>query len=177
MSAYIGIDPGMSGYLCVLTDESGVHLEPTPTLPTGKGSARRYNVPELLRVVGLAAAKAEHAVIEKQQSMPQQGVASTFKTGFGYGLWVMALTAAEVPFEAVSSSSWKAKLRIKALPGPGTAAQRKKAAKSLAIETAQRLYPHVNLYPTERSRVPSADMAEALLLAHFARHRATGRPL
>lgn len=176
--SWIGIDPGMSGCLAVLGPGDRVRFVSTPTLPTGKGNRRRYDVPGLVELVRRASEGAAFLAIERQQSFPGQGVASSFSTGYGYGLWLAAITAARVPFETVAPATWKAALKIKALPGGGgSAASRKKAAKALAIETAQRLYPNANLLPTERSRTPSADLAEALLLAHYAKHRDTGAPL
>ena len=170
---YIGIDPGMSGYLAVI-DSGDVYHFPAPTRPTGKGERRRYDIPGMIDLLRMAATGAELCVIEKQQSFPGQGVASTFTTGLGYGLWLAGLTAAGIPFEAVAPATWKAKLRIKALPSAAsTAASRKKATKALAIATAQRLFPGVSLLPTDRSRVPSADMAESLLLAYYASRRDT----
>lgn len=170
---WVGIDPGMSGYLAELHEDYQVGFVPCPVLATGKGNRRRYNVPGLVELVHEVAPECTHLAIERQQAFPGQGVTSSFTTGFGYGLWLAAIAAARIPFETVSPATWKAALRIKALPG-GTSGSRKKAAKALAIETAQRLYPHVSLLATPRSRTPHDGMAEALLLAHYARKRDEG---
>lgn len=188
MSIYVGIDPGMSGFIAVLNPNGGIaKLHAIPTLPTGKGAKRIYNAPELwscLRAIGRGAADAVGwergepypysvmAIIEKQQPMPRQGVSATFSTGFGYGLLCMALTAAKIPHAEVSASAWKRKMGL--LAKADNLAARKKASKAKAIAKAQALFPGVCLKATERSRTPSSDKAEALLLAHYARCKALG---
>lgn len=166
----LGIDPGMDGYLVVLVaGESKPRFHPAPLL-AGKSKAgrRRYDLPGLLDLVTSCRELApEVCVLEKQQPMPVNGGIGNFQAGLGYGLWRMALTAAQIPHYELHPRTWKAELGVM---GTGSNAKaRRNDGKRRAIELAQQLYPGVSLLPTERSRTPSSDMAEALLLAHSAR--------
>lgn len=175
MPAFAGIDPGMDGFVAVLRGDDEPELLEVPTLPTGAGAKRLYDERALWQIV-VALKGCDLVLLEQQQPMPKQGVSSTFSIGYGYGLWVMALTAAGVPWSAIRPAAWKKAMRISAAKGKDANARRKQA-KALAIQRAQALFPDVSLMRTERSRTPSADMAEALLLASYARAGAvlTGR--
>lgn len=170
MTRYGGIDPGLDGYVAVI---GGVEAwaEPTPTLPTGKGAKRLYNLSSMWELARqLRGLEVSLVMLEKSQPMPGQGVTSTFSTGYGFGLWEMALTAAGVPYELVRPGAWKKAMGI-SVTGQGlNGAARKKQSKALAIAKAQAMFPgHVFVPPGKR--VPSADMAEALLLATYAAGR------
>jgi len=173
--SWVGIDPGMDGYLVVLTVEDEVTFFAVPTLKTGKGNRRAYDVPALFRGLSEHVPGAKFTLLEKQQAMKGQGVTSCFTTGFGYGLWRMGLVALSAPYEEVRPGLWKKAMGI-TVQGGKNANERKKIAKARAIEKAQQLYPRAELVPP-RCRVPSHDRAEALLLAHYARAKSTGRPL
>ena len=164
---FAGLDPGKSGYLAVidLSEKPEVILtEPWPVLD-GKGPT--YNLPAVWRLVQkLQAANVVGVALEQQQTYPAQGGSSNFTTGYGYGMLQAFLTAAEVPFEIVHSSTWKRMMKIK---GQGkTEAERKKDGKRRSIATAQSMFPIYDLRPTPRARTPSDGMAEALLLATYA---------
>lgn len=177
MSVYLGIDPGLSGFLAVLSVPSeeafeeapGYHVtfHQPPTVEVASGR-KRY---DLARGVWLgrhlAKEGAVSAVIEKAQPMPKNGGIANFRSGEGYMFWRLVLKFAGIPFEAIPAQTWKAELRVR---GQGsTRAARRKDGKARAIAKAQELYPGVSLLPTTRSRVPNDGMAEALLLAHLAR--------
>lgn len=158
----------MSGYLVALgaPGEDGPLFFPAPLVQGGASGRRRYDLPAVLKLVQ-AFAGAELAVLERSQPMPKNGGIANFQSGAGYMLWRVALTAAGIPYEAIPPASWKAELRVR---GQGkTTSARRKDGKRRAVELAQQLYPGVTLLPSERCRVSSADMAEALLLAHLAK--------
>jgi hypothetical protein len=113
------------------------------------------------------------AVIEAQQAFPEQGLSSTFSTGFGYGLWKMALVASSIPFEVSQPKKWKKAMGI--LPTAGLKGnERTKEAKRLAVEKASAFFPKVDLRENERCRVPHAGKCEAMLMAEFARREHAG---
>lgn len=169
-ATFLGIDPGLDGYLVALVQgEEKPRFHPAPLLE-GKSSKgkRRYNRPALLELVlDYAQLMPELCLLEKQQPMPKNGGVANFASGYGFALWEMALTAARIPYDTPASKTWKAQLGVMGV-GSSTATRRRDG-KRRAVELAQKLYPGVSLLPTERCRVPSSDMAEALLLAHLAR--------
>ncbi len=91
MKIYIGIDPGKTGGLCIITGD---------TLTSVKwNDDMAYTLRQL----------SEHdcfAVIESQHAFPEQGVTSTFTFGENYGEWIGMLKALKIPFVRVSPSKW-----------------------------------------------------------------------
>ncbi len=104
-----GIDPGLTGGITFI-EGNEVSAERTP-IKTIKGK-------KFLNLVGIVDRikifNPDKVFIEKQQSMPRQGVASTFKTGFNYGLYVGCLIALDVEYLEVSPRKWKKDLNVSA---------------------------------------------------------------
>lgn len=186
---YCGIDPGLSGYFAVLAADGRTVLRQAtcPAFPSAKGHPDKYDVPGMFRLCRDLAGLAALVVIEKQQAYPDQGAVSNYTTGFGYGLWVMALTAAGVPYEELAPITWKKAMGIQAeSAAAGTVGQlddkarkarrasMRKEALARAVTKASALFPGYDLRATERSRTPSPDKATALLLATLARRRHLG---
>ena len=98
---YLGIDPGASGGLA----EIGVAQRQYCKVVAMPGTER--DIWEWIeeRMVGVA-------VIEKVHAMPGNGVSGMFKFGMGYGGLRMALIAAGIPFEEVTSQAWLRALGI-----------------------------------------------------------------
>ena len=138
---YLGIDIGKEGGIAIL--DGDMHI------------AARFNK-ELYRTVITTAGKGQAAcVIEKVGSRPQQGVRSMFSFGEKYG-WIQGvLDANGVPYAAVTPQTWKKALGVT-------------ADKQTSIDRCKELFPEVNLVP-HGCRVEQDGMAEALLLAYYAR--------
>ena len=150
---YLAIDPGLHGGLAWLTPD-GAFAEATPLLKAeGKNE---YDVKTMwLHLDGMRREGPTFAILEKVHAMPKQGVSSTFKFGYGFGLWVALLTAAEIPFELVSPQAWK-KVMLADTPKD----------KLAALVTARRLFPTVDLH-----RKADDGLAEALLMAEYGRRQ------
>lgn len=139
MPHYIGIDPGASGALVALGADGTV-------LSAAKMPETERDVADWLREWGLGAA---HAVIEHVHAMPKQGVSSSFKFGRCYGMLLMGLTCAGVPFTAVRSYVWQRQMQCLT-----------KGDKNVSKRRAQQLFPDF--------RVTHAT-ADALLIAEYCR--------
>ena len=146
----IGIDPGKSGALAVIyVDENNqpfrVRVEPF------EESAYR----DLL-----AACVDSHMVccVEKVGAMPGQGVVSMFNFGRNLGFIEGLLHANKIPYQLVPPQTWKKEFSLS-------------GDKQASIDVCKRLFPTVNLLATSRSRKESDGMAEALLLAEYARRK------
>lgn len=152
MSIYLGIDPGKKGGLAIVDDSSK------------QWSPEVWAMPELLTITFTLLQYAKSvgckAIIEKAQPMPKQGVSSVFSYGMNYGIIIGMLIALEIPYIEVRPATWKKKI----LEGVAD-----KTDKKSSIEAALRLFPGVNLYPTERSKIPSDGIAEAILIAEYGR--------
>lgn len=106
MSRILGVDPGLSGAL-VWVNGSGdlIEVEDMPLVNNEVNAKLLANL-----IVGYG--RLECAVVERQQSMPKQGVASSFKTGVGYGVIIGVLAALDVPTFFLSPTQWKKVLHL-----------------------------------------------------------------
>jgi crossover junction endodeoxyribonuclease RuvC len=144
-TAYLGIDPGQSGAIALLSEEQ-VLVEDWPGDPNAAADAVRKLI--LGHNFKLAA-------LERVNAMPKQGVSSTFKLGQNVGAWQGILAALGLPYLMPTPREWQKGL-VKQSDGPDT------KARSLAV--ARRLFPDAEL-----SRKSDHGRADALLLAWFAK--------
>ena len=167
---YCGIDPGLDGAVVVIRFENGQKNCMALTIPTMKldKSKRDYTIPEMIATLrdclrepklGLPESPTMIA-LERSQSMPKQGVKSTFSTGRGYGLWEGILTTLKVPYITVRPSDWHRQI-CKGLPGD---------AKAKALKRVQTTLPNLNLLATPRCKKPHSGIVDAACLALYARH-------
>lgn len=147
---WIGIDPGKSGALAVISEDS------FDTMAWALPFEEKRYATELAKYIGLAQVKA--VCVEKVNAMPGQGVVSMFNFGHNLGFIEGLLQAYELPYQLVPPQTWKKEFSLN-------------SDKQRSIEVCQKLFPHVSLLPTEKSRKPNDGMAEALLMAEYARRR------
>lgn len=81
---YIGIDPGLTGAVAILTDAGDVSLHDTPVIRE-KGK-NYYDVQGMHSVLWNYPSDTVVA-LELVHAMPGQGVVSMFRFGEGYGIW------------------------------------------------------------------------------------------
>ena len=144
---YIGIDPGKNGGIAILSD----------TIPDV--TVRVFSEDELLHICKTFRKTFSEdckCVLEKVNAMPNQGVVSMFNFGQNYGFIQGVLKAYEIPYELVTPQKWKKEFSCT-------------SDKNTSIEVCKRLFPGVNLKATDRCRKDHDGMAEALLLACYAK--------
>ena len=141
---YIGIDPGLKGGWSVIDDD-------------GAAVSHFWNTANFISDMKTLQEKNCRCVLEQVAAMPKQGVVSMFKFGEEFGMIEGILMALGIPYQLVRPMVWKKDFSLL------------HQDKDKSIETAQRLFPGVNLIPTERSRKESDGMAESLLMAEYAR--------
>jgi CubicO group peptidase (beta-lactamase class C family) len=163
----IGIDPGLTGAVALISNDIQC-VQDTPTVQAKKAGGKyktEYDEPRmasLLMTYGRAWRESTLVVIEAQQAMPahisgRQGGASTFKTGYGYGLWRGIIAAIGLRCVAVRPTVWTKKM----LPAKG---------KENARRQANELFPSLALslvYKHDHGR------ADALLLAEYGKRYLT----
>lgn len=148
---YIGIDPGKSGAMVIIGDPA---VDGPVTVP--------FDEIDYARVLGAYHGFHQSvAVVERVTAMPKQGVTSMFNFGVNFGFIQGLLTAYGIPFELVSPAKWKREFGVT-------------SDKNTSIAVAQRLFPDVSLLRTERCKKPDDGIAEALLMAEYARRRMGG---
>lgn len=157
-----GIDPGISGALVLLDQDTGEYLDVAdmPTMPRGKTSKRQQvngvALAGILRkwrpgFVYLELVTGQMGGNDKNGKKRQMGNYGAFCFGHNYGIIEGALTALEIPFAFVPPANWK---RVAGLKG---------AEKDASRALAQRLYPTA---PLDRKK--DIGRAEALLIARYA---------
>lgn len=146
----IGIDPGKSGALAIIyADENNqpFRIKVIPFEECAYRDALANCVDS--RVV---------CCVEKVGAMPGQGVVSMFNFGHNLGLIEGLLQANKIPYQLVPPQTWKKDFSLS-------------GDKQSSIDVCKKLFPHVNLLATPRSRKENDGMAEALLMAEYARRR------
>lgn len=147
MTAVLGIDPGCSGALVLITEQGGYinHLA-MPTIKVGTKS----------RVNGAAVAAwvrqyvITHAYLEQVGAMPGQGTASMFTFGHAAGVAEGILQGLNIPYTLVTPQAWK--------KSAGLIGSDKDAARSRAIQ----LYPGLRALD---AKAKGQAIADALLIA------------
>src|SRR5579862_4871667 len=113
MSCIIGIDPGMTGAVAVLTSRgtlAGLIDTATEKVKKGRGKRTIYKVPHMARLLSRIRSRMGgecRVVIEKQGPQPISGVVASFGIGMGYGLWLGIIAALGMPVVTVAPQTWK----------------------------------------------------------------------
>lgn len=83
MNYYIGIDPGLSGAVCCISNTDVIRIV---DLPAGRGYPEPYEVYRLISsIVDQCGDGDVHIAVEQTQTRPGQGVVAAHKYGIGYG--------------------------------------------------------------------------------------------
>jgi hypothetical protein len=120
MRRVIGIDPGLAGGLGVLDVDDGgevlaVELARTPRLHVVRGRKLRDDYdPMAMRELLTRAIdgrvpfiRGVQVALEAQGARPGQGVASSYRTGVGFGLWLGLVVASRVAYRIIAPVVWK----------------------------------------------------------------------
>lgn len=159
MTLYLGIDLGLSGALAWVDSTGAARVEPMPVV-TGSKSRSVYDLPELLYL--LSTPPPSLVLAEQLHAMPMDkgGSQANFSRGLALGLLQGVLVARGIPHQLVSPQAWQ-KVMLTGIAGNDT--------KQRSIIAAHRLFPGISLKRTERCRKDDDGIADALLLAAYAR--------
>ncbi len=148
----IGIDPGLTGAVGVLSDGRFIAVEDIPTVLKGAGSVKyEIDASGLIRLLR-EHYKAEEdceAVLERVNAMPGQGTSSIFSLGDSFGCIRACIIAARFPTNYVTPQTWKKHFKLT-------------SDKELSRSLAAKLFPDAELHLKKH-----ADRAEALLMARW----------
>lgn len=173
---HVGIDPGLDGWWSMI-DPSGSELVDCGRLPTiDGGNKREYDLVALRDLLESWRGLVTLVTLETQQAMKDQGVSSTFTTGYGFGVLRMGLTFARLRFELVHPSTWKSKMSCRVQADIKGSAARAKEAKRLSVAKAQSLYPAVDFRrePGNKRMKPDHNKADSILLACYGYRKRLG---
>lgn len=147
-----GIDPGLSGAVCVFDVDKGMLTildMPTVEVKSGKTMKRKLSEPmlaELLRPHAI-----DHCALEQVGAMPGQGVSSMFSFGQSYGAIRGVLAGLQVPITMVTPAKWMKDIKLN-------------GGKDGSRERASQIFP---AYASSFSRVKDNGRSDAALLAYW----------
>lgn len=150
MSLYLGIDPGLSGGIALLSDGCAPLYWKMPATDRDL-----FDLLEPLEVRN-ALTDTVHCILERVSASPQMGVTSAWTFGRGYGKIEMALCAARIPFDYVQPAKWQQVMGC-----------RTKGDKNISKARAQQVFPDLPIRHWN---------ADALLIAEFCRRLHTRIP-
>jgi crossover junction endodeoxyribonuclease RuvC len=104
----LGVDPGIHGGLAIvdIVDDVPPQIIDIIDIPvTGVGAKERVDV--LTIRDWIKAHQPQHALIERAQAMPEQGVSSGFKYGRAVGAIETVIACCEVPLTIIEPTAWK----------------------------------------------------------------------
>ena len=144
---YIGIDPGAKGAMAVLSERHPPMLF-------------AYHPEVYIQTLKTFKQEGEDCIccIEAVHSITGQGIASSFKFGQTYGWLLGVLDAIGIPYQPITPQKWKKEFGLN-------------ADKAASVEVCKRLYPGICLLRTELSRKDDDGIAEALLMATYAKRK------
>lgn len=149
MSCVVGIDPGLSGAVAVLSPSGELErLADLPVIRDGKLAWIDAQAMTSLLIDALQGRSAR-AVIERVQAFPGQGRSSCFNFGVSFGSLLALVQARYLPIELVTPAVWKRAMGLS-------------SDKRASLDKARLLYPSADLGLQKHD-----GRAEALLLAHW----------
>lgn len=148
---FIGVDPGKKGaWAAIRTCMDGAQ----------NVYARMWDddlfPKDMCRIVEEFGSENVFCMVESVHSLPHEGVKSAFSFGKSCGYIEGVLRALTIPYQTVIPQKWKKEYSLT-------------NDKGLSIETCKKLFPNVSLRATERCRTDSDGLAEALLIALYAK--------
>ena len=141
---FIGIDPGKSGGIAYIDSEQGF------------AGTEPYSDKALIDLCNDARGSDVVCCLEKVGAMPGQGVVSMFSFGQSVGYIKGVLEAFRIPYQEIPPKRWKSEFGLN-------------SDKAASVEVCKRLFPSVSLLASPRCKKPHDGMAEALLMAEYAR--------
>ena len=151
----LGIDPGVSGAICVLNKKKIVEVYEMPTMIDGKKNKRQVNGAEVTNIFlkELSYEKKEaKVVVEQVNAMPGQGVTSMFNFGQSFGVIKGVCAALRLPVYFVRPVKWKKYFNL--------IKTNKDASRTKVIE----IFPNIS---SKISRKKDSNKADSILIAKY----------
>ena len=150
----IGIDPGISGAISILTDGKITEIYEMPTMIDGKKNKKQVNGAEVTNIINkeLVNEKDINVVIEHVSAMPGQGVTSMFNFGQSFGVLKGICAALKLPVHFIRPVKWKKHFNL--------INTEKDASRTKVIE----VFPYIS---SKISKKKDANKADAILIARF----------
>ena len=147
---FLGIDPGKNGGVAYIDTKDGVI------------GTEAYDVKKLVdlcrEIYHGNDARRTVCCLEKVGARPGQGVVSMFNFGQSVGYIKGVLESFGIPYQEITPQKWKKEFGLA-------------SDKALSVEVCRKLFPDIGLLATPKCKKPHDGMAEALLMAEYARRK------
>lgn len=100
----LGIDPGLSGAICLLNTETQETVFLNGYKVKKSNGKNEFDLPIIIDF--FKNNQIDKCIIEKAQAMPGQGVSSMFTIGLNYGKLYAILSCFNIPFIEISPRKW-----------------------------------------------------------------------
>ncbi len=149
-----GIDPGVSGAICVLKEGKIFEVYEMPTMIDGKKNKRQVNGAEVTNIFlkDLDNKYKAKVVVEHVTAMPGQGVTSMFNFGQSFGVLKGICAALKLPIYFVRPVKWKKHFNL--------IKTNKDASRTKVIE----IFPYIS---SKISRKKDSNKADSILIAKY----------
>ena len=150
----IGIDPGVSGAICILNNGKITEIYEMPTMIDGKKNKKQVNGAEITNIINkeIENEKDVKVVIEHVSAMPGQGVTSMFNFGQSFGVLKGICAALKLPVHFIRPVKWKKHFNL--------INSEKDASRTKVIEA----FPYIS---SKISKKKDSNKADAILIARF----------
>ena len=162
---YIGIDPGKTGFICVL---SGNQIQFYPIPKIGK----QVDLLELSNIIEKYKDANCHCVMEDVHAIYGSAAGATFEFGRIVGSLETLLVAFKIPHTKVAPKKWQKEM------WEGVSVQKKPSSskKTMVTDTkkmsevaAKRLFPDIDLRKSTRANNVDDNKVDSLLMAEYCR--------
>ena len=149
-----GIDPGISGAICVLKEGKILEVYEMPTMIDWKKNKRQVNGAEVTNILLKELNNEDTAkiVVEHVTAMPGQGVTSMFNFGQSFGVLKGICAALKLPIYFVRPVKWKKHFNL--------IKTNKDASRTKVIE----IFPYIS---SKISRKKDSNKADSILIAKY----------
>ena len=150
----VGIDPGLSGGIAILENNTVLKLFDMPVMAEGKKNKRQLNSALLVNIIKENISKNEETavVVEQVNAMPGQGVTSMFNFGQTFGAIKGISATLKLPIFFARPSKWKKHFEL--------INSSKDASRTKVIE----MYPS---FAEKLSKKKDVNKSDAILIARF----------
>lgn len=177
---YLGIDPGKSGGIALISDTGKVSVFATPTTKDNELDIEAiYQLLYETQYVCIQQNQQLYCVLEDVHSIFGMSAKSNFQFGRGLGILEGILGSLKIEFVKITPKVWQKEVWGNIEPiATDTGKLLKNGQPKLKIDTkatslmvAKTLFPDVNLLATSRSKVEHDGIVDALLIAEYCRRK------
>ena len=170
MKTYIGIDPGVNGYIAAYIDGDDPYIETHAIPRVGKS----LDINELNKIIRFLSSIGDstYCVIEDVHAIFGSAASATFSFGYICGVKEALLVANNISYSKVAPKKWQ-KDMWEGIPKQTKLSKSGKKVmtdtKAMSLLACKRIFPDIDLRDTTRCSKPHDGKVDALLIMDYAR--------